>query len=148
MDVSELRKQILRALDDARRDAAARRTTVDEATAAWTRVLNSVAVPLVRQAAGVLRAEGHAFTVHTPAASVRLVSDGSPETFLEIELDARGQAPLVVGRVSLTRGRQGLVVDERPIAPSRPVSELSEADVTAFLLSAIPQLVVNRGTRQ
>lgn len=144
MDVSDLRKQILRALDDARRDAAQRRTAVDEASAAWTHLLNTVAVPLVRQAAGVLRAEGHGFTVHTPADSVRLASDASPETFLEIQLDTHGSTPQVIGRISLGRGRQAVVVDERPLAQSRPVSDLVEEDFAGFLVDAIPRLIVNR----
>jgi len=141
MDVSDLRKRILRALDDARKDAADRRGAVDAASKAYEEFLNAVAVPLVRQAATVLRAEGHLFVVNTPAGSVRLESERAPQTFLEMELDAGGGHPQIIGRVSLSRGRQGLVVDEQPIAPGKAIADVSEEDVTAFLLSAVRRLV-------
>jgi hypothetical protein len=96
----------------------------------------------VRQAATVLRAEGHQFTANTPADSVRLVSDGSPQTFLEFELDTNGTQPLVLGRVSLTRGRQGVVVEERPIAPGKALADLADDDVATFLITEIPKLIV------
>ncbi len=142
MDVSDLRKRILRALDEARKDSNARRQTVDAAAAAYSEFLANIAVPLVRQAVTVLRAEGHQFTANTPAESVRLVADGSPQTFLEFELDASGAQPEVVGRVSLTRGRQGVVVEERPIAPGKAVADLADDDVAKFLVTEIPKLIV------
>jgi hypothetical protein len=142
MDTSDLRKRILRALDDARKDATARRQVVDAAAAAYQEFLENTVAPLVRQAVAVLRAEGHAFTANTPAGSVRLVSDASPQTFLEFELDATGSEPQVIGRVSLTRGRQGVVVEERPIAPGKPTKDLADDDVAAFLVTEIPKLVM------
>ncbi len=142
MDVSELRKRILRAIDDARKDAAGRRTVVDEATKAYQQFLETIAVPLLRQAATVLNAAGHAFIVHTPASSVRLAAEKSPETFLEIELDTRHTEPEVIGRVSLTRGRRGVILEERPIATHKPVSALTEDDLSAFLVTEVPKLVV------
>jgi hypothetical protein len=142
VDVSDLRKRILRALDDARKDAATRRTTVDEAGAAYAQFLENVAVPLLRQAQSVLKAERQAFTVHTPAGSARLVSDAAPETFVEIVLDSSGAKPHVLGRVSLARGRQGVVVDEKPIAPDTPIGKLADTDIADFLLAAIPKLVL------
>jgi hypothetical protein len=142
MDVSELRKRILRAIDDARKDAADRRTVVDEAAKAYQQFLETIAVPLLRQAAIVLNAAGHGFVVHTPAASARLAAEKSPETYLEIELDASGAEPTVVGRVSITRGRRGLIIEERPIAAHKSVSALTEDDVSAFLVTEVPKLVV------
>jgi hypothetical protein len=142
MDVSELRKRILRALDEARQEASTRRTRVDEARAAYDRFLTDVAVPLMRQAAMVLSAAGQPFQVHTPAVSARLVHDQQPLTFLEIELDVSGDRPQVIGRVSLTRGRAGHVVTERPISPGKTVADLSETDVSEFLVAEIPRLVV------
>lgn len=143
MDVSELRKRILRAIDDARREASDRRVAVDEAAKAFERFLNDVAVPLLRQAATVLNATGPAFTVHTPAGSVRLASEKSPETYLELELDAARPSPEVLGRISLARGgRQGQVIEERPIAAGKPVDRLTEEDLSAFLVAEVPKLVV------
>lgn len=143
MDVSELRKRILRAIDDARREASDRRVAVDEAAKAFERFLDEVAVPLLRQAATVLNAAGPAFIVHTPAGSVRLASEKSPETYLEIELDAARPYPEVLGRVSLSRGgRQGQVIEERPIATGKSVDRLTEEDLSAFLVAEVPKLVV------
>ena len=142
MDVSDLRKRIIRALDEARKDSVSRREVVDAATAANQEFLTTTAVPLVRQAVTVLRAEGHAFTANTPANSVRLTSDHAPQTFLEFELDASGARPQVIGRVSVTRGRQGVVVEERPIAPEKALTDLGDDDVAKFLVTEIPKLVV------
>lgn len=142
MDVSDLRKRILRAVDDARKDAAERRVRVDESVKAYAEFLAAVAVPLLRQAATVLNATGAAFDVHTPADSARLASQATPETYLEIALDRSGDEPEVVGRISLARGRQGLIVDERVLAPGRPVAKLTEDDLASYLVSAVPRLVV------
>jgi hypothetical protein len=142
MDVSELRKRILRAIDEARKDAANRQTVVDESVKAYHDVLAGLAVPLLRQAAAVLNAAGHAFIVHTPAESARLAAETSPLTFLEILLDTSGAEPEVVGRVSVARGRQGQIVEERPIAPGRAVGALTEEDVSAFLVAEVPKLVL------
>jgi len=142
MDVSELRKQILRALDDARKDASARRVTVDEASKAFAGFLENIATPLMRQAATVLRAEHQPFEVQTPGGKVRLASEHAPQTFVEIELDSTATPPQVIGRVSLARGRQGQVVDERPIAAGKAVADLTEEDVSQFLVAGVSKLVV------
>jgi hypothetical protein len=141
MDVSDLRKRIVRALDDARKDAAARRSNADRAAADYERFLSQIAIPLFRQAATVLRAEGHPFTANTPAASVQLVSDHAPQDFLELELDAAAQRPQVIGRTSLVRGRRGPLVEERPVAEGKAVDELTEEDLSAFLVAEVRKLV-------
>jgi hypothetical protein len=144
MDVSELRKRILRALDDARKEAAARRVNIDRASASYDQFLSTIAVPLFRQAANVLRAQGVPFTAETPAGSVRLVSDHASQEFIELELDAGTPQPKVLGRSSIVRGRQGLVVEERAVAPGKSIDELTEEDVSEFLLTEIRRLVTRR----
>ncbi len=119
-----------------------RRTAVDEAARAYDAFLANVAVPLMRQASTVLNAEGHKFSVHTPANGVRLVSDGAPETYLEFELDTASASPQVIGRVSLQRGRQGQVVSERPIAEDKAVAALDEQDVTKYLVEEVSKMIV------
>ena len=143
MDVSELRKRIIHALDDARREATSKRQARTDAERQWEAFLATVAVPLVKQAATVLRAEGQLFTAETPAGSVKLVSDGSPGTFLEFVLDdASSGEPQVVGRTSVSQGRGRQQVDERPIAPGKSIAALGEQEVAAFLVTAVPKLVV------
>ena len=142
MDTSELRKRILHALDAARKDAVARRSTVDEASRAFESFLAATAIPLLRQSQDVLKAEGQIFRVETPAGSARLVSDKSPDTFIEVVLDVKPATPQVLGRVSLTRGRQGVIVEERAIAAGKTVAELGDDDVAKFLVTEIPKLVL------
>ena len=141
MDVSDLRKGILRALDDARKEEAARRQNVDQASAAYAQFLSDIAVPLFRQAANVLRAERHPFSVNTPAESVRLASDHTSQDFVELELDTSVRPPRVLGRTAMARGGKGLVVDERPLAPGKAIQELTEDDVAQFLMTEIRRLV-------
>jgi len=142
MDVSDLRKRILRALEDARKDASTRRTVVDEAAKAFETFLTGMAVPLMRQAVQVLRAEGHLFNIQTPAGSVRIIADRTPDSFLEIALDPATDPPQAVGRISVARGRQGMVVDERPIAEGKAIAELTEEDVSTYLVTELVKLVV------
>jgi hypothetical protein len=141
MDVSDLRKRILRALDEARKESQSRRVAVDESTKAFAAVRDR-AVSLLRQAQAVLRAEGHLFTMNAPVDGARLVSDASPQTFIEFTLDTGGAMPCVLGRVSLARGRQGVIVEERPVAPGKPVADVTEDDISAFLVGEIPKLIV------
>lgn len=141
MDVSELRRRILRALDEARSDAATKRGEVDAAQRAYDTFLETIAVPLLRQSQSILKAERQLFTVHSPAGGARLASDASPETFLELALEKTAAGPMVIGRVSRARGRQRVVVDERPIAEGKTVSLLTEEDFAAFLVAEIPRLV-------
>lgn len=142
MDVSELRKRILRAVDDARKDAESRRVLIDESVKAYGVFLENVAVPLLRQTASVVNATGGTFVVGTPAETVRMSAQHAPDTYLEIALDRTGAEPEVVGRVSLTRGRQGVIVEERILGPGKPVAQLTEEDLAAYLVSAVPRLLV------
>lgn len=142
MDVSDLRKRILRALEEARTDAAARRATIDEAARAYEGFLENIAVPLARQAVQVLNGSGNPFAVNTPAGTVRIVSDNSPLTFIEIALDTTGAEPTVIGRVSLTRGRQGQVVEERPVVAGKGIAQITEENLSAFFVAEIPRLIV------
>lgn len=141
MDVSELRRGILRALDEARKDASDRRLVRDDAAAAYETFLENVATPLMRQASDVLRAEKYDVTVQTPGAAVRLVSDRSAQDFIEFELETSGATPHVIGRTSLARGRKGVVVEERQLAPGKSISQITEDDVAKFLLIEIQRLV-------
>jgi hypothetical protein len=141
MDVSDLRKRIIHALDDARKEASDRRRTIDESRAAFETFLERVAGPLFKQAATVLRGEGHDFTLHTPAGSVRLAGERSPDQYLELELRVENGQAVVVGRTSVQRGSREAVVDEVPLAPGKSISDLTENDVTHFLVKEIPRLV-------
>jgi hypothetical protein len=150
MDVSDLRKRILRALEDARQesagrgDAARRRQEKDAAREAYEQFLQRVAIPLLRQAQDILKAEGQPFTVHTPADGAKLVSDASPQTFVEFGLDLTADPAQVIGRVSHVRPRRGGVVEERPVVMGKGPADLTDEDVAAYLVTEIPKLVGRR----
>ena len=119
MQTSDVRKQVLAAIERAKRSAAERRTRSDEASRAFEGFLQGVAVPLFRQVAGALKPEGYSFQVFTPGGSVRLMSDRSSEDYIEIALDTTGKDPVVVGHSSRTRGSR-VVESERAITSSSP----------------------------
>jgi hypothetical protein len=112
---------------------------VDEANREYPVFLETVAAPLFRQTARILKAEGFLFSVFTPAGSVRLASDKSPEDFIELTLDTSGNVPLVIGHTSRARGRR-VMESERPLG-NGAVRDLSEADVLDFLTKELEPFV-------
>src|SRR5437773_2441059 len=140
MEISDVRKRVLRTVDEAKRRAATRRTRIDQAEAEYAVFLDRVAVPIVRQVANVLRAEGFAFSVSTPAGAVRLMSDRSAEDYMELSLDTSGSEPRVVGHASRGRGRR-VVETELPLGADRAIRDLTEDDVLEFLLKSLEPLV-------
>ena len=140
MEISDVRKRLQRVIEEARRTAAGRRARIDAASAAYEAFLPRVAAPLFRQLANALTAEGHPFTLSTPAGSLRLVSERWPQDFIEIELDASGERPVVIGRVGRGRGSR-VMRTERPIREDAKVEELTEDDVLEFVLKEIAPLV-------
>src|SRR5207249_8966518 len=106
MEVSDVRRSIRDTIERGRRRAAERRVRTDEATRAFGRFLDEIAVPLFKQIANVLKIEGYPFTVFTPSGGVRLMSDRSGDDYVEITLDTGGDGPRVMGRISRSRGRR------------------------------------------
>ena len=74
MEVSEVRRRVAETIDRARHAAADRRARTDEASRAYAAFLDDVAVPLMRQIANILKAEGYAFSVFTPGATSKTES--------------------------------------------------------------------------
>ena len=139
MEISDIRRRVLDTIDHARKSAAERRTRADEAGREYELFLERIAVPLFRQVANVLRAEGYVFNVFTPGGSVRLMSERASEDYIEISLDTTGDAPRVLGHTSRGRGRR-VIASERPVA-ARPPAQLTEDDVLAFLLRELEPFV-------
>jgi hypothetical protein len=139
MEIANVRKGVRGAMARARREASERRARTDQASRAFDTFLDHVAIPLVRQIANVLRADGYLFSVFTPSGSVRLMSDRATEDFVEISLDATGPAPCVTGRSSWSRGRR--VVEAEQVVGSGDPQTISEAELFAFLLKAIEPFI-------
>jgi len=140
MQISDVKKQVLQAIDRAKRGAAERRTRTDEAAREYEVFLEAVAIPLFRQVANVLRAEGHLFNVFTPGGSVRLMSDRSAEDYIELRLDTTGDVPRVVGHASRSRGRR-VTESEQPIAEADAIRDLTEDDVLRFVMKELEPFV-------
>lgn len=138
-----MRRRLRSAVDEARRNAAARRARSEAAERDYDVFLSQVAIPVVQQMASALNGEGHHFEVATPAGSVRLTSAKSPEDYIEIALDASEDPPEVVGRTSRGRGRR-MITSERPVRDRTAVAELNEEDILAFLLTEIIPFVAGR----
>jgi hypothetical protein len=140
MQTSDVRRHVREAIERSKRAAADRRARGDEAARDYEAFLASTAVPLFQQIAGALRAERHMFTVFTPTASVRLMSDRSRADYIELVLDSSGPLPQVLGRTSRSRGRR-VIEAEAPIAPGLEVRALTEEHVLAFVLRELESLI-------
>jgi hypothetical protein len=137
METSDIRKRLQQTIERAKRQAAEKRTRSDEATRAFDTFLSSIAVPMFRQVANILRSDGYLFTVFAPSGSVRLMSDRAAEDFIELFLDTTGDAPQVIGHTSRSRGRR-VLESERTIGEP---SEQTEEAVLAFLLKELEAFV-------
>jgi hypothetical protein len=132
METADVRKRILEAMAGARRAAAERRARTDFAAVEYARFLEATAVPLCRQVVNVLRAEGHPFTLGTPAGSVRLSSDRVSDDFVELTLDTSGDRPVVMGRRRRRHGGR-VVESERPVNEHGTIGDLTDAELLSFL---------------
>lgn len=139
METSTVRQRLRDTIERAKRRAADRRSANDRATRAFDTLLSTTIVPLTRQLASILKAEGYAFTVFTPSGAARFASDKNAEDFIEITLDTAGGAPRVVGRVSRSRGRR--VVDAEHVIASGDPEMITEEELLAFLLKELEAFV-------
>jgi hypothetical protein len=140
MEVSEVRRRLRAAIDQARREAAARRERSDRARQDYDGFLAERAVPIFRALALALNGEGHRFQVFTPAGSVRLAAEGSSEDFLELSLDDTQDPPVVILRTSRGRGRRH-VETERPLTEGTEIAGFTEDDVLKVVLGEIHPFV-------
>jgi sirohydrochlorin ferrochelatase len=140
MEVSDVRRRLRGAIEDARRRVAERRARADEATRAYERFLTEVAIPSFHMMAQALVGEGHRFKVHTPGQAVRLAPDRASEEYIEVALDTDRDVPAVVARSIRGRGRR-MISSERPIGEHKAIAELGEEDVIATLLEELVPFV-------
>ena len=136
MEVSLVRKQVTAAIERARRGAQEHRERVAQSEAAYETFLESVAIPVIRQLAMVLKAESLPFTVSTPGGSAKLSSDNRRDDFIELRLDTASDPPEVVGRINRTRGSRTLTEDLALKPGARP-DAISDEDVLTFFLKAL-----------
>ncbi len=133
IEVSEIRRRLRQTLEQARRAAAERRARADAAGRAYESFVADTATPVFRMFAAALKAEGYPFSVFTPAGGLRLMSERSSDDFIELFLDTAADPPIASARLNRGRGRR-LVTTERPLRENTPIDQLTDQDVTEFLL--------------
>jgi hypothetical protein len=136
MEVSDVRRRLLTAIDEARRQAAERRARKDAAVRAWEGVLANVAVPVFHQVAQALNAEGFRFQVVTPGTTVRMVAERGGEEFIEVALETDGDEPVVLIRSTQGRGRH-TVTRERPLTARSAVDVLTDTEIVDALVAEL-----------
>src|SRR5262245_24243751 len=123
METADVRRRVRAALEAARRESGEKRERADAAAREYATFLSERALPVFRQIATVLAAEGRRFQMSTPADSVRLSAEGAGEDFIELALDATQDPPRVVGRTNRGRGRRS-VTSERALRDGADVANL------------------------
>jgi len=136
MEVSDVRRRLRSAMEDAKRRAAERRLQVDEASRAWEEALNDTVVPAFHTMAQALAAEGHRFKVETPAGAARLALERGAEEFVELALDTDGDEPALFLRSTRGRGRR-IISSEHVVREGAAVAQLSQDDVVTWLLEEL-----------
>ena len=114
MEVSDVRRRLRTAIDEARRRGEERRGRKDAESRAWEKALQDVVVPAFHVVASALTAEGYRFKVVTPGTTARLVPERGGEEFVELALETESDEPVVMIRSARGRGRRS-VVRERPL---------------------------------
>lgn len=136
VETGEVGRRLKIAMESARRSAAEQRSRDESAHAAYETFLQRVATPLAKQLVNVLKVEGLAFTMFTPAGGLRLSSDRNRDDYVELALE-RGESGLqVVGHVSRVRGSRTLF-ETLPIKEGAKVEAVGEEDLLEFLLRVL-----------
>ncbi len=136
LEIADVRRRLSQTIERARLEAAERRARVAVAGEQGGRFVMHVATPVVRQFVSVLRSEGFHYRLSTPEGAVRLVSDRRREDFIDIAVDATGDAVTIMTTVSHVRG-QRVLTTERPLSADLEIDALTEHHVLEFLLDAI-----------
>jgi len=136
MEISDVRRRLRAAIEEAKRRSTERRSRADEASRAWEEVLTATAVPAFHSVASALSGEGHRFKVLTPGGSVRLSLERSAEEFIELALDTDRDDPAVMVRSTRGRGRR-IVSTERVVRDGKTVPGMTQEDVVGVLLEEL-----------
>ncbi len=140
IEISQVRKRVLQRLEQVRQAALERRSRVAEAERQYGPFLANVATPVFRMMASVLAAENYTYRVFTPAGGIRLSSDRSTQTYLDLRLDTSRDTPQVMIELSRERGSH-ILTDDRPFREGVAIASLTDGDVLAMLIDAIGEMV-------
>lgn len=140
MEIVQIRRRVQVRLADLKRAAADRREKAAAAERAYESFLATVATPTVNAVAQSLSAEGYPYRVTTPGRAVRMSSDRSSRTYLEIRLDTTGPAPQLVAEIGRERGSR-VLADERPICAGMAIDAITDEHLLAAILDAMAELI-------
>jgi len=135
-DIGLIRKRLRAEIDAARKAAATRRERAAASARAYETFLEKIGVPVFRQIAMSLRAEGVPCEAQTPAGGVRLVSDRNRNDVVEIELDDTLDPPQPVLISTRTRGSRFLKT-ERPVKQGADIADITDDDVIESMIEQI-----------
>lgn len=127
-DVAQLRKRLKNEIEQARRTAAERRERGRAARRSYDTFVETIATPLFRQVANVLKAEGMTWEVQTPAEGVRLVADRHRDDVIALELDDTQDPPQPMLTAVRRWGSRSLR-RERPVKERTAIDQLTEEDL-------------------
>jgi len=140
LEVAQIRRRVQSRLADLKRLASTRRERVAAAELTYKTFLTNVALPVFTTFAQTLSAENYPYKVLTPGDSVRLVSDRSNRTFVDLHLDTSRPTPEVVAEVSRERGSR-VTTDERLVAEGMAIEATTDEHVLEFLLNVMADVI-------
>jgi len=136
MEVSDVRRRLRGAIEEAKRRAADRRALADEAARVWEERLSDAVVPAFHSVHTALSGEGFRFSVSTPGGTARLSPERSPADFIEMALDTERDQPAVLVRSTRGRGRR-ILSAERIVAEGPEIREISHDAVVEVLIGEL-----------
>ena len=140
MEIVQIRRRVQVRLADIKRAAAERRDKVAAAERAYEAFLADLATPLMNAVAQSLSAESYAYRVTTPGGAVRMASDRSSRTYLEIRLDTAGREPQLIAEIGRERGSR-VFADERPICQGAAIDAITDERLLGEVLDLLPELI-------
>jgi hypothetical protein len=140
MELGQIRRRVQARLADIKRAAAERRDRVAAAERAYEVFLADVATPTINAVAQSLSAESYPYRVTTPGRAVRMSSERSNRTYLELRLDTTGAMPHLVAEVGRERGSR-VFADERPICEGTAIEAITDEQLLAAILDAMAELI-------
>jgi hypothetical protein len=140
IEVSSVRRRVQQRLEQVKQAARDRRVRVADAERDYVPFLENVATPVFRAVGSVLASENYPYKVFTPAGGVRLSSDRSGQTFVDLHLDSSRDIPQVMVEISRERGSH-ILSDERPVRDGATIASLTDEDVLSMLMDALGELI-------
>jgi hypothetical protein len=140
MELVQIRRRVQVRLADIKRAAVERREKAAAAERAYGAFLAQVATPTFNAVAQSLSAEGYPYRVTTPGGAVRMSSDRSNRTYLEIRLDTAGAAPQLIAEIGRERGSR-ILADERPVCEGIAIETITDEHLLAAILDAMAELI-------